>query len=93
MELFESYGLASVAAIVVICYLIGMAVKNSGIDNKWIPVICGVAGAVLGVVGMFCMPDFPGHDIINSIAYGIVSGLSATGINQLVKQLGGASNE
>ena len=41
---FASFGIASVAAITVICYLIGMAVKASGIDNKWIPVIIGVCG-------------------------------------------------
>ena len=46
---FASFGIASVAAITVICYLIGMAVKASGINNKWIPVIIGVCGLALGV--------------------------------------------
>ena len=31
------FGVASVAAITVICYLIGQVVKASGMDNKWIP--------------------------------------------------------
>ena len=53
---FASFGIASVAAITVICYLIGMAVKASGIDNKWIPVIIGVCGLALGVAGMFIPP-------------------------------------
>lgn len=84
---FASLGIASVAAITVICYLIGMGVKASGLDNKWIPVIMGVAGLVLGIVGMFIIPDYPAKDYITSAAVGIVSGLAATGINQIAKQL------
>lgn len=84
---FASLGIASVAAITVICYLIGMGVKASGLDNKWIPVIMGVSGLVLGIVGMFIIPDYPAKDYITSAAVGIVSGLAATGINQIAKQL------
>ena len=84
---FASLGIASVAAITVSCYLIGMGVKASGLDNKWIPVIMGVAGLVLGIVGMFIIPDYPAKDYITSAAVGIVSGLAATGINQIAKQL------
>ena len=84
---FASLGIASVAAITVICYLIGMGVKASGLDNKWIPVIMGVAGLVLVIVGMFIIPEYPAKDYITSAAVGIVSGLAATGINQIAKQL------
>lgn len=80
-------GIASVAGITVICYLSAMAVKATEVDNKWLPVICGLIGGILGVVGMFYMPDFPAADIINAVAIGIVSGLAATGINQAYKQL------
>lgn len=87
------FGIASVAAITVLCYLIGQIVKATGIDNKWIPIICGVCGAVLGVAGMFIMPDYPAKDYITAVAVGIVSGLAATGVNQAVKQLtGGEKN-
>ena len=88
----SSLGIASVAAITVVCWLIGQAVKASGLDNKWIPIICGVCGAVLGVVGMFIMPDYPAKDYITAVAVGIVSGLAATGINQAVKQLTGGND-
>ena len=88
----SSLGIASVAAITVVCWLIGQAVKASGLDNKWIPIICGVCGAVLGVVGMFIMPDYPAKDYITAVAVGIVSGLAATGVNQAVKQLTGGGN-
>lgn len=83
----ETIGIASVAAITVICYLAGQFVKVSGLDNKYIPVIVGVLGGILGVVGLYIMPDFPAGDIVTAVSVGIVSGLAATGIDQVGKQL------
>ena len=81
------FGIAGVAAITVICYLIGQGVKASGLDNKWIPVIVGACGGVLGVAGMFLMADFPAGDVLTAAAVCIVSGLEATGVDQAGKQL------
>lgn len=81
------FGIASVAGITVICYLVAQVVKATPLDNKWLPIMCGVAGAVLGVVGLRVMPEFPAHDMLTAAAVGIVSGLAATGVNQVYKQL------
>lgn len=81
------FGMASVAAITVIAYVIGLTVKASGINNKWIPILCALTGGVLGIVGMFVMPDFPAGDVITAGAVGIVSGLAATGADQMIKQM------
>lgn len=83
----EIMGLAGVTAITIICYLIGEVVKLLPLDNKWVPAICGIAGAALGYAAMFIMPDFPAADIITALAIGIVSGLAATGVNQVWKQM------
>ena len=80
-----TFGIAGVAVITVICYLIGQAVKASGLENKWIPIIVGTCGGVLGVAGMFLMADFPAQDYLTAV--GIVSGLAATGVDQIGKQL------
>ena len=45
------FGIASVAAVTVICYLVGLTVKTSGLDNKYIPAIVGGCGGLLGVAG------------------------------------------
>lgn len=80
--------IGTVLAIVVITYLIGLAAKTIPVvKDNYIPVIVGVSGGVLGVIGMFVMPDFPANDILNAIAIGIVSGLASTGINQAYKQI------
>lgn len=81
------FGMAGVAAITVIAYALGMVVKASNVNNKWIPITCAIVGAVLGVAGMFVMPDFPANDYITACAVGIVSGLAATGVDQMVKQM------
>ena len=76
----ENLGIASVAAITVITYLMGMAVRASRMDNKWIPILCGLLGGLLGLVSFYLLP-------IPDAAVGIVSGLAATGLHQAAKQL------
>ena len=80
-------GIAGVAAITVIAYVIGLLVKATRLNNKWTPIICAVSGAVLGIAGLFVMPDFPAGDVISAAAVGVVSGLAATGLDQTVKQV------
>lgn len=82
------FGIATVAAITALVYIIGLAVKATKLDNKWIPVICGMAGIALGVAALYlCVPDFPAADPLTAAAVGGASGLAATGIDQAVKQL------
>ncbi|SBW02399.1 conserved membrane hypothetical protein [uncultured Eubacteriales bacterium] len=83
------FGVGGVAVITIICYMVGEIVKVSPLDNKVIPVIMGLFGAVLGPTAMIFTPEFPAGDPITAIAVGIVSGLAATGANQVVKQLKG----
>ena len=83
------FGFTEIASIVVICYLIGEAVKVTPIDNRYIPIIVGVGGGILGVVAINVIPDYATMNVLDAIASGIVSGLSATGINQIGKQLKG----
>lgn len=77
-----------VMAIVVICYLIGMGLKAwDKFDDRKIPVLMGVCGAILGIVAYFVAPDLlPANDPITALAIGIFSGLAATGVNQIYKQ-------
>lgn len=82
------FGIATVAAVTALCYIVGLIVKASGLDNKWIPIICGVSGVVLGLVSLYIgVPDFPAADPLTAAAVGAVSGLAATGVDQAVKQL------
>lgn len=79
--------IATVASIVVICYLIGMIVKASTLNDRWIPICVGIAGGLLGVVGITVIPDYPAGNLMDAVAVGIVSGLASTGVHQIGKQL------
>lgn len=85
---FMDFGVLGVGTITVLCYLIGQIVKASGLNNKWIPVICGAAGLLLGVMCLYIgVPDFPAADPVTAAAVGVVSGLAATGLNEAAKQI------
>ena len=82
------FGIATVVAITALVYIIGLCVKASNLDNKWIPVIAGVSGVILGIVALYAgVPDFPATDPMTAAAVGGVSGLAATGLHQVKKQL------
>lgn len=81
-------GIASVAGITVLATLVGAAWKTADkLNDKWIPVICGSVGLILGIIGFYVgIKDFPADDVITAAAVGVVSGFAATGINQVFKQ-------
>lgn len=93
MNSMDIMGFTSVAVLTIICYLVASIIKTTPLDSKWLPIICGVLGGVLGIVAMYIMPDYPAKDILTSIAVGIASGLAATGTNQIFKQLKSNSNK
>lgn len=85
----ENLGIPTVAAFVVICYCIGFALKKSEkfIDN-YIPIVMLLLGAVLGFSSYFIAPDLiKASDVFTAIAIGFMSGLTATGVNQVYKQI------
>ena len=84
----EVLGFVPVAAITILCFLVGFAWKTADrLNDKWIPVVCGFFGLVLGVVGSGMISGFPATDKITAAAIGVVSGLAATGAHQIWKQL------
>lgn len=84
----DIFSMETVLAIVVITYLVGLGAKLCPkVKDNYIPAIVGVAGGILGVVGMYVIPNFPATDVLDAIAVGIVSGLASTGVNQIQKQV------
>ena len=82
------FGIATVVVVTVLVYIIALGIKATKLDDKWIPSICGVLGIAFGVAAFYLgVPDFPAADPLTAAAVGGASGLAATGIDQVFKQL------
>lgn len=84
--------IATIPALAAIVYTIIDITKTAlGGDEqfkRFIPLIACLLGAVCGVVAFFCVPGVMGTDnLLVAIVLGAASGLSATGTNQIAKQL------
>lgn len=81
-------GIAAIPVITVICYGVAEVIKATSLDSKWLPAICIVLGAVLGVAALYVAPNVtPATDVLTALAIGIVSGGFATSVHQTIKQL------
>ena len=66
-----NFGIATVVAITALVYIICLCVKASVLDNKWIPVVAGVSGVILGILALYIgVPDFPATDPMTAAAVG-----------------------
>lgn len=72
-----------------VIYLLGATLKAIGNEklDKFIPVICGLAGGILGVIVFKTIPNYlPADNWLLALYVGIGSGFAATGVNQVYKQ-------
>ena len=83
----SAFEVATVPVLVIICFGVGQCIKPCNLDNKWIPAIMVPVGAILGFLAFHVMPDFPAGDPVTAVGVGVASGLAATGIHQVYKQL------
>ncbi len=80
--------LTSVPVIVVICYLVITAIKGTKIPNRLYPIISAALGAACALIFHLVCPEFlAAATLANALVTGAVSGLAATGTNQVFKQL------
>ena len=79
--------LIGIPAIVVISYMITEIFKMF-INNKYLPIVAGISGGVIGIISFVLQINImPATDIVSALAIGIISGLAATGSNQIIKQI------
>jgi prolipoprotein diacylglyceryltransferase len=74
--------------------LIKYAVNNNEKFKRFIPLLSVGLGAVLGVICFYAVPSIiAAPNVLIAIISGGASGLSATGCNQIIKQLGKEKEE
>ena len=84
--------IATIPALAAIVYtLIDVTKTALGGDEKFrcfIPLVALVLGALCGVAAFYCVPGVMGtENLLVAVVVGAFSGLSATGTNQVAKQL------
>lgn len=95
----ENYlNIVSVPAIATIVYWVINALKYAFKSNekflRIVPLVAMALGAVCGVISFYALPSIiPAENLITAIIIGGASGLTATGYNQIIKQLTKASND
>jgi uncharacterized membrane protein len=79
---------AIVAAVYTIIDLAKTAVGESEKFKRFIPLIATGIGALIGALLFYVEPGIiAAHNLLTAIVIGAASGLTATGTNQVVKQL------
>ena len=90
----EQYlNIISVPAIAAIVYfvisIIKYAVNGNEKFKRFIPVVAATLGVILGIIAFYAVPGvIPADNVFTAILVGGASGLTATGANQIIKQLG-----
>ncbi len=84
--------LISVPAIAAVVYWVVNLIKYTVGENKtfkrFIPLIATALGIICGVICFFLIPSIvPADNVLVAIVIGGASGLTATGANQIIKQL------
>lgn len=88
-ELPTVLGIAPIASIAIICYVLGGFLKGIGNEKLdcLIPDIVAVFGGGIGVLAFYTIPGYlSATNWLDALAIGAASGLVAVGINQIVKQ-------
>lgn len=88
----ELLNVAGVPAIAAIVYWVVNLVKYTTKYNEkvltFIPLISCVLGVICGLIAFFVVPEsMPTENILVALILGGASGLTATGFNQIIKQI------
>ena len=62
--------------------------NNSEKFKRLIPLLAAFLGVIIGIISFYLVPSIiPTDNVVVAIVLGGASGLSATGVNQVLKQL------
>lgn len=89
MEYMEIISVPVIATIVYwIINMLKALTKNNETFKRFIPILSGSLGAALGVLFYYTLPStIAASNVLVAIMSGTASGLTATGCNQIFKQL------
>lgn len=88
---FNEFIKPELLVLIPVLYFVGIAIKNSEIKSKWIPLILGGIGIALSTLYVFGTSDVDGANstliaIFTAITQGILCAGASVYVNQIVKQ-------
>lgn len=73
--------------IVIVCYILIELIKRTSLKSEWYPIISCLAGGVIAAAGFVISPvHFIAEGLAMAFMGGAVSGMAATGGNQIFKK-------
>lgn len=83
---FEKYIQPELLVVVAVLYFLGMGLKTSAVNDKYIPVILGVAGVAIATLYTVAAVGFSAMSIFTGITQGVICAGVAVYVNQIIKQ-------
>ena len=89
---FEDFIKPELLVLIPVLYLIGVAIKRSNLNDRWIPIVLGAAGVVLAGLYVFATTDMSGgKDAVMAVFVALTQGILTAGAsvyaNQIYKQI------
>ena len=89
---FEDYIKPELLVLIPVLYLVGVAIKKSNLNDRWIPIVLGAAGVVLAGQYIFATTDMSGgKDAVMAVFVALTQGILTAGAsvyaNQIYKQI------
>lgn len=93
IEIIQNANAGAIAMIAVVAALVTWAVKQTKVDNRWLPLIDMVVGFFIGVA-VFCATPGQFETLLTAGIDGAIAGLvSAGGYDAIKSILGGNNND
>ena len=89
---FEDYIKPELLVLIPVLYLVGVAIKKSNLNDRWIPIVLGAASVVLAGLYIFATTDMSGgKDAVMAVFVALTQGILTAGAsvyaNQIYKQI------
>lgn len=91
MDYLKEFVKPELLVLIPVLYLIGVAVKKSGLADKWIPLLLGCCGVVLSLIWVFSTSPIDGVSAVflalfTAITQGVLCAGASVFVHQLFKQ-------
>lgn len=83
---FEDYIKPELLVLIPVLYLVGLAIKKSNLNDRWIPIVLGAAGVVLAGLYIFATTDMSGgKDAVMAVFVALTQGILTAGARRVCK--------